>query len=682
MAGSFKNGIFVLLFAFFVGIAFFALPYFYAEGAGQAALFLNPASGTFLVGSTFDVSVVLDTKGIAVNTIEVELSFPSDKLQVASPSVGKSIIQLWPAPPVFSNREGKIYFVGGIPSPGIVTSQGVVLTLTFRVVSPGEAEIKFGEKTSVLANDGRGTDILGQKPSVFYRFSVPPPQGPTISSPTHPDQERWYRDPNPLFVWSRSSFADGYSFTLDRDPSGFPDTSVEGQTPTASFENVENGISYFHLRERAGGVWGGVSHYTVKIDNDPPAAFQVNVSPSRRTTNRNPIFRFFTTDALSGFDHFEMKLVPLSGSQVSDSLFFEVASPYQAVRMDAGRYQIIMRALDRAGNTRDEAVPLNIVSSLTQFWGPEGLDLVFVFIPWFRLLLILLLLLVIAAVLLVLFWTHHRHHLLQALREDVRKFFGSSNHFPGGGVLVLFLLLGGMLFFSTVVGAAGVPGVPTINIAPSQYYPLDELLYLEGKASPNAGLDILFENIAGGAQPVRVSVNTNAGGEWFFSERLELASGEWSVRVRSAKENEYSDWSNPRIIRSVVSGFFVGGIKIKYLPIAVFLTASIAASVYLLWYSAKRVRSIEHVRLEEDMKHREAEMKETLRAHERIAVTQAVERSFGDLRKRVVDELDHLEVKARRNGALSEEEEKHREELLHELREAEELVEKELKTIF
>jgi hypothetical protein len=119
---------------------------FFALAAPQAGLFLNPSSGSFLVGSTFDLSIILDTKGAAINTIEIELLFPPDKLQVSSPSVGKSIIQLWPAPPAFSNREGRIYFIGGIPSPGIVTSQGVVLTLTFRVIAPGEVQIKFGEK--------------------------------------------------------------------------------------------------------------------------------------------------------------------------------------------------------------------------------------------------------------------------------------------------------------------------------------------------------------------------------------------------------------------------------------------------------------------------------------------------------------------------------------------------------
>ncbi len=395
---------------FITSIVFLALVPLAGQAATPTALFLNPASGNFLVGSTFDLSIVLDTKGSAVNTVEIELLFPPDKIQVATPSVGQSVIQLWPAPPTFSNREGRIYFVGGIPSPGLVTSQGVILTLSFRVVGPGEAAIRFGDKTSILANDGQGTDIIGTKSPAFLRFSVPPPQGPAISSPTHPDAERWYRDPNPTLVWERSKFADGYSFNLDQDPAGFPDTTIDSQETTAGFQDLAGGFWYFHLRERAGGVWGGVSHYVLKIDREPPAAFRLNISPAARTTERRPIFRFFSTDALSGLSHFELKQIPLSSEQQSEALFFEVTSPYQAVNLEPGRYQVILRAVDKAGNTQDETVTLDIVGPLTRFINREGLDLVFIFLSWGTVAIITALALLVLLIILFVLWRRHGHH--------------------------------------------------------------------------------------------------------------------------------------------------------------------------------------------------------------------------------------------------------------------------------
>jgi len=411
MKRFFKNRrISVAVFFLFSFSLFSAFP-FSGNSAGSAIVSLSPGSGTFLVGSTFDVSIVLDTKGIAVNTAEIELMFPSDKLQLTNPSVGQSIIQLNLRPPVFSNREGKIYFVGGIPSPGIVTSKGVILTLTFRITAPGSAEIKFGDRTKVLANDGKGTNILGQTPSAFYRFSVPPPEGPAISSPTHPDQERWYRDPNPIFLWPKGEFASAYSYSIDHDPAGFPDTKEDGSAPAASYQNLESGIWYFHLRELAGANWGGVSHYVIKIDLDPPASFKVSVSPSKRTSNRNPIFRFFTTDSLSGFDHFELKIIPLVAGKLGEALFFETISPYQFTSFEPGRYQVIVRALDRAGNTRDEGVALTILGLKDTFITPEGIDFVIFVIPWLWLFLILALLVMITGIVLILAWRRHKRHI-------------------------------------------------------------------------------------------------------------------------------------------------------------------------------------------------------------------------------------------------------------------------------
>ncbi len=401
-----------------------------AFAANQAALFLSPQAGSFFVGSTFDVSVVIDTKGEAVNTIEVELLFPADKIQLTTPSVGHSVIQLWPAPPSFSNREGRMYFVGGIPSPGVTTSQGVVLTLNFRVVAPGEGSIRFGDRTRVLLNDGKGTNVLGQKPSAFYRFSVPPPQGPAISSPTHPDQDRWYRDPNPTFVWAKSAFGEAYSWAIDQDPGGFSDTAPEGSEATAAVQDLKSGVWYFHLRERARGVWGGVSHYLVKIDSDAPAGFALNISPGRRTTNRNPIFRFFTTDALSGLSHYEMKLIPLSAPEVSEALFFEVTSPYQTATLEPGRYQVILRAYDRAGNTRDEVATIDIVGAFSRFIGRDGVDFVLFFISWRWIALAAAILFIIFSIGIGALWRRHRHHVHHAFREDFKRFFKAGGGAP------------------------------------------------------------------------------------------------------------------------------------------------------------------------------------------------------------------------------------------------------------
>ena len=414
-----------LLIIFLIGLFFFVVPH-----AEAAILRLSPATGSFILGSTFDVSIILNTQSMPVNTIAVELRFPPDKLQIANPSLGRSIIQIWANPPVFSNEEGRIYLVGAVPSPGINISEGVVQSLTFRVVAPGEAKISFGDQSQVLANDGQGTEVLKQTSPAVFRLILPPAQGPKVFSPTHPEEGKWYKDPNPTLIWDKTPGSQGFSHAIDHDPNGVPDTVIKTTESRASFKNLESGTWYFHVREEAGNTWGGVSHYFLNIDTLPPATFGVKVSPGERTASKSPILRFFTTDSLSGQDHFEIKSVALNSSSQDTGFFFEASSPYQFNNVKPGRYEIVVRAIDKAGNSRDESVTLHILSSIFQFVSADGVDFVLFTVSWSTLLPILLILvLLILGILIYISW-RHRHHLTQIVSHDFQRVADTINRKP------------------------------------------------------------------------------------------------------------------------------------------------------------------------------------------------------------------------------------------------------------
>ena len=138
---------------FCVGLAFLFCVSLALPQVGQAAsLLVSPSAGTFTVGSTFDVSVFIDTEGKSMNTIKASMNFSPDKLQLVSPSVGKSIIEVWTAPPKFNNQTGIVDLQGGIPG-GINVKNGLVTTVTFRVKSVGSAIFKFLDDSRVLLND-------------------------------------------------------------------------------------------------------------------------------------------------------------------------------------------------------------------------------------------------------------------------------------------------------------------------------------------------------------------------------------------------------------------------------------------------------------------------------------------------------------------------------------------------
>ena len=135
--------IFIVPFSLLLSVFFFL--FFLPSDSRAATFLLSPSSGTFSIGSTFSVSILLDTKGQSINALEVALSFPPDMLQIVSPSTGKSVIGVWTDTPNFDNANGKMDLQGGIPG-GITVSNGLVSTVTFRVKSVGEGGVKFLDK--------------------------------------------------------------------------------------------------------------------------------------------------------------------------------------------------------------------------------------------------------------------------------------------------------------------------------------------------------------------------------------------------------------------------------------------------------------------------------------------------------------------------------------------------------
>ena len=404
---------------FFIGVLLILIPL--SAFGGGASLYFSPAAGTFFVGSTFDVSVFINTGGEDVNAVEVNVKFDSTKLQIASPTAGKSFIEVWVAQPTYSNVKGEMNFIGGVPTPGINTSAGLVSTVTFRAISPGETTVLFLASSKVLRNDPEGTNILTSKGRGVYNLIIPPPEGPRIFSTTHPDTNKWYKDNNPTFCWekeegvgdelrSSSPFASArvtdFSYSFDQDPKGIPDNVSEGDYTCISYSEVKDGIWYFHVKAKKAEVWGGTSHYLVQIDTTPPAIFIPTVEPSPKTTEKQPLISFMTTDALSGISYYELKYIDISPGKKEEEVGFfrEVVSPYKLPNLEVGKYLIVVKAYDIAGNFREGTVKIQILPGKIIF-TKKGIQFREIIIPW--LILILILIIILASILFYL-WQRHR----------------------------------------------------------------------------------------------------------------------------------------------------------------------------------------------------------------------------------------------------------------------------------
>lgn len=402
--GKFKTT-FAFLIVFLIFNFLFLILASEARAAG-ASLYLSPASGTFFVGSTFDVSVFVNTGGEDVNAVEVNLKFDPTKLQIASPTAGKSFIEVWVSQPTYSNTKGTMGFIGGVPSPGINTSSGLVSTITFRAISQGETTVLFLGSCKVLRNDPEGTNILTSMGRGVYTLLIPPPEGPKVFSPTHPDQNKWYKNNNPTFSWEKEEGVTDFSFDFDQDPLGVSDNISEGDYTSVSFGNVGDGIWYFHVKAKKAEVWGGVSHFSVQIDSTPPAIFTPTVEPSPKTIERRPLISFITTDAFSGLDYYTLKYIDITPQRKEEAVgfFTEVSSPYRLPALEIGKYLVVIRAYDRAGNWREGTVRIEIFPE-GLFLTKKGVQFREFFIPWWALILILL---VIILLIVFYFWKKHQ----------------------------------------------------------------------------------------------------------------------------------------------------------------------------------------------------------------------------------------------------------------------------------
>lgn len=393
----------LLAFLIVIILSFTIIPTVNAEQGG-ASLFLSPSSGTFHVGSTFNISVLLNTGGNSINALRVDLKFDPKKLQVASPTAGRSFISVWISQPTYSNITGRLTFQGGTPSPGINTSSGLVSTITFRAIAPGPTSISILDTSKVLLDDGKGTDVLSWLGRGMYEITLPPPEGPRVFSPTHPDQNKWYKNNNPTLKWEKENWVTDFSYTIDQDFGGVPDSVSEGLGNSVSYADLEDGLWYFHVKAKKGGVWGGVSHYILRIDTTPPAIFSLGFEPGLAAIifTQYPIVSFMTTDALSGIDHYELKSIELSKTEKEEVGFFvEVTSPYR-LSLDAGVHKVVIRAFDKAGNWRDSLEALQIIPKGKFVITKNGIYFWFIFLPWWLIILILILLIIIILVVVIL----------------------------------------------------------------------------------------------------------------------------------------------------------------------------------------------------------------------------------------------------------------------------------------
>ena len=350
---------FVLAFFFFI---------FSSQVAHAASIYFSPSSGNVTVGNIINTSVLVNTQGVSINNTDAVINFPTSLLEVVSVNKSGSIFSLWVEEPAFSNSAGTISFNGGVPTPGFTGGAGKLLNVTFRVRNPGLASLVFAS-AAVRANDGYGTDVLETRSQAQFNLvaeekQVQPtglgtPQAPKITSATHPDQNLWYNNANPIFSWSVPTGVTSVRLLYDKRPSSSPSV-LYGAIDQKQLSDVADGAYYFHAQFENTSGWGAIGHMRFQIDTTPPELFAIRVVHESDLNDPQATIAFETTDVTSGINRYTVSVgdaapVTLQSSDV-------IKSSYTLPVGQSGRQTVVVKAYDHAGNVTTESVVLTIVA--------------------------------------------------------------------------------------------------------------------------------------------------------------------------------------------------------------------------------------------------------------------------------------------------------------------------------
>lgn len=360
------------------------------ERVYAADVVISPSAGSYNAGQTFTATIQADPKGDSVNAVEAKLKFDTSKLSVVSVSKTGSVFSLWTTEPTFSNSAGTIEFGGGSPSP--FTSRSNLVTVTFRASSEGTAAVSFAS-ASVLAADGRGTDVLGASPSANYSIAAAstqpqpqntqepteepeqeesnaaiafgdPPRAPEIGSQAFLDPDIWYNKTDGIFTWELpfdvTAVAVELATSSEHDPEKEYDPPIEEFTVTSA--NLIEGVQYLSVQFQNQVGWGGIANRKIQIDTKPPEPFIINVQTANSKTGF-PLIVFEAEDVTSGIEKYEMIIADGDPIEVTPD---EARLGYLLKELEDGTYTVKVTAFDKAGNKTVSNAPVLITAGWTK----------------------------------------------------------------------------------------------------------------------------------------------------------------------------------------------------------------------------------------------------------------------------------------------------------------------------
>jgi hypothetical protein len=373
-----------------------------------ANLYILPSSKDLNVGDNLNIAVYVDSLNQAMNAVSFRISYPEDLLRLVSLSKTGTIINLWVQEPKGGN--GEVFAEGIVLNPGFAGSRGKILNITFKAVKSGNANLNF-VSGAVLANDGLGTNILKNMRGGSYAISEVSVTKPSISylptpkiiSPTHPDQEKWYNNKNPVFEWKVPEGVVEVRVLYSKNPDAIPTVRYSPPISRRSLTNIPDGTYWFNVQFIGEGIESNVGRFKFNIDTQPPILEEFSIG----LLDTNSIkFKIKSKDELSGIDKIDIYLNENLLLSTSSENIEDIVK-----NLDARKHIFKVKIYDKAGNVLEKEEGINIPQVITKTEVIIQKD----YTLYFILLFILILLIII---ILIIYLTKHR---VEIIHKEIKK---------------------------------------------------------------------------------------------------------------------------------------------------------------------------------------------------------------------------------------------------------------------
>ena len=356
----------------------------YSPAASAATLFISPPSAEVGTGDKLTLDIKIDSEGVGLNAAQAVIRFPNDILEATGLDKTGSAFSFWLEEPNFSNADGVISFIGGIPY-GVTGGSIQVLKVTFTAKGTGSGSLTVSD-AAVTASDGSGTNILSKTVSASFtvvpKKVVPPtpvpapvevvpppveivrkpvptgklPVKPALKIQLYPDETRWYNLTSVFNVaWELPLDVTGVTTALNNQPNYVPPKKSEGLFENKAFPSLADGVQYLHVHFQNNVGWGPAAHYRLAVDTQPPLPFDISAIEGESSDSPTPTLQFGTNDALSGLKEYQIRigdgeLIKVSAADYTGTYALPILTP--------GKRQVIVKAVDNAENGIEDSITI------------------------------------------------------------------------------------------------------------------------------------------------------------------------------------------------------------------------------------------------------------------------------------------------------------------------------------